>query len=741
MLSALVGVGAWTWVPPAQAGGGDDITFQEARDAWRVRDKARLGAARNALMAAQHPLAPWADYWWVNARLTELSRTEADEFLARWPDSYVADRFRNDWLQELGHRGDWGTFLRIQPGFRMNDDKGVICSGVLARHETGHPMEGHGEIREAARQAWWSQKEADRACDAMAQSLLAAGVLTQEDVWRKLRLSVELDRPALVQQSSRLLGDVISGAIARLMSQPQAFLAPTMDGAGQPIGGAAESGLRQPPGASIGPRGASNKKAKSKGKNKAAKNKPNLTPIPMVIPVDAQGPLNLLAFIRWVNVDPQAAALAMSDPSARIRWKWSADETAWAWAQLGRAHAWRLSNDAPSYFERALADRTLANAASLLLPPKAAASWSTETLAWMARSAVRAATAGDGARWSLVERAVDAMGPEQLTDSAWTYWKARALMARAGNAGSDPVRQQARELYARIASPMHFYGQLAYEELHGTPAKAPPRPAAPNEVELSQAKALPGIDRAMRLFGLGWRTEAVREWNFTIGHARPGGLTDRELMAVAAVACEQEIWDRCINTSDKTRHEIDLNQRFPMPFKRDVLQAASDVGLDPAYMYGLMRQESRFIVAAKSNVGASGLMQVMPATASWTAKKLGIPYSPDMITDRVTNLRIGAGYLKLVLDDLGGVQAMAAAAYNAGPSRPRRWREGAKVDAAAWAENIPFSETRDYVKKVLGNAVVYAHLIDGVPLSVRKRLGQTIGPRALTAPPAQTDLP
>lgn len=738
VLSALLGVGAWTWAPDVQAGGGDDITFQEARDAWRARDKARLLAARNALMAAQHPLAPWADYWWVNARLTELGRTEADEFLARWPDSYVADRFRNDWLQELAQRGDWSTFLRIQPGFRMNDDRGVVCSGVLARHVTGHPMEGMGEIHEAARQAWWSQKDADRACDAMAQTLLTAGVLTQDDVWRKLRLAVELDRPALVQQSSRLMGDVISGAIARLMSQPQAFLMPSTDGAGKPIVGMGDRELRQPPGSTIGPVG---KKAKGKSKNKPSKNKPNLTPIPLAIPADAQGPLNLLAFIRWTNIDPAAAAQAMSDPSARIRWKWSSDETAWAWAQLGRAHAWRLSNDAAAFYERALADRTLANASSMLLPPKTAASWSSETLAWMARAGIRSATAGDASRWSLVEQAIDAMGPDQLTDAAWTYWKARALMARAGAASTDPTRLQARELYGRIASPMHFYGQLAYEELHGVPPKAPSRPAAPNEVELTQAKTLPGIDRAMRLFGLGWRTDAVKEWNFTVGYARPGGMTDRELMAVAAVACDQEIWDRCINTSDKTRHEIDLNQRYPMPYKRDVLQAAADVGLDPAYMYGLMRQESRFIVAAKSNVGASGLMQVMPATASWTAKKLGIPYTPDMITDRITNLRIGAGYLKLVLDDLGGVQAMAAAAYNAGPSRPRRWREGAKVDAAAWAENIPFNETRDYVKKVLGNAVVYAHLIDGVPMSVRKRLGQTIGPRALTAPPAQTDLP
>src|SRR5690606_15761165 len=140
--------------------------------------------------------------------------------------------------------------------------------------------------------------------------------------------------------------------------------------------------------------------------------------------------------------------------------------------------------------------------------------------------------------------------------------------------------------------------------------------------------------------------------------------------------CELEIWDRCINTSERTRLEVDLNQRFPTPYRRDVVEAAQEVGLDPAYMYGLIRQESRFIVAARSHVGAAGLMQVMPATASWTARKLGIAYSPELITDRLTNIKLGAGYLKLIQDDLDGSQAMAAAAYNAGPGRPRRWREG-----------------------------------------------------------------
>ena len=103
-------------------------------------------------------------------------------------------------------------------------------------------------------------------------------------------------------------------------------------------------------------------------------------------------------------------------------------------------------------------------------------------------------------------------------------------------------------------------------------------------------------------------------------------------------------------------------------------------------------------------------MQLMPATAKWTAKKIGLPYTPALIADRDTNLRLGNAYLKLVLDDVGGSQAMAAAAYNAGPGRPRKWREGPVLDAAVWVENIPFAETRDYVKKVLGKAEAYRQL-------------------------------
>lgn len=752
------------WGQPAQAqtattawgAAADDRLVSDAREALRVRDKARLLVDRDALIAAQHPLAPWADYWYFQLRLVEIGPTEVDEFLARWPDSYVADRARNDWLLELGRRQNWPVFLRIQPSFRMNDDREVSCLGVLARFQTRAPMEGPGDWREQARQAWWSQKDADYGCDAMAKVLLDGGVLTSADVWRKLRLAIEADKPRAVQQSARLLGDTVVQAVNRLMGQPQAFLIPPALVAKVPSG---DDGGHTP-GASIGPDSTRNtvgkgKAARQKSHGKAdskagkkAKARPTLAPLPVGLPPELEGPLNLLALIRWAGIDPAAAANALDDAALRERWHWRAEEAAWAWSQVGRAAAWRLLPEAPAYFERALADRAVAASTGEWRgdASRLAAAWSPDTLAWMVRSGLRSATAGTPARWGLVEAGIEAMAPEQQQDAAWQYWKAQALLARAkpltvSAQAHDPLRQQANELLGRIASPLTFYGQLAAEALHRAPAREPVRPAPLTEAELAQARALPGVDRALRMLALGWRGEAVREWNFTLSWGKPGGLSDRELLAVAEEACRREIWDRCINSSERTRHEIDLNQRYPMPYKDDVLAAAREVGLDPAYMYGLIRQESRFIVAAKSNVGAAGLMQVMPATAAWTARKLGIDFKPEQIADRQTNLRIGAGYLKLVLDDFQGAQALAAAAYNAGPARPRRWREGSRLDAAAWVENIPFNETRDYVKKVLSNATVYAHLLQGRTLSVKNRLGATVGPRASSAPPPEGDLP
>ena len=135
---------------------------------------------------------------------------------------------------------------------------------------------------------------------------------------------------------------------------------------------------------------------------------------------------------------------------------------------------------------------------------------------------------------------------------------------------------------------------------------------------------------------------------------------------------------------------------------------------------------------AKSTVGASGLMQVMPKTAAWTAKKIGmLNFRPELLATREVNIAIGTGYLKLVLDSFEGSMPMAAAAYNAGPSRVRHWQEGSVVEGAIWAEFLPFNETRDYVKKVISNTVNYQALITSEPQSIKSRLG-VVGPMELS---------
>ncbi len=436
--------------------------------------------------------------------------------------------------------------------------------------------------------------------------------------------------------------------------------------------------------------------------------------------------LTTLALLRLASSGGEAeAASALAE-----RWEQALppDLSAWVWGALARQAAIKLSPDAADLYQRAERAQSKAGARDAT-----DAEWPDETLAWKARAALRASAGA--VRWQQVVQAINAMSAVEQRDATWIYWKARGLQALAKNSqDTEGLRSQAREMFSSIAGLYTFYGQLAAAALN-QPLALPPRPQAPTPPEREAALQHPGLNRSLYLIALGLRSEGVREWNFSLR-----GMGERELLATAQLGCERELWDRCINTSDRTRGEVDMAQRFPTPYRADVLARSREAGLDPAYVYGLIRQESRFIIDARSGVGAAGLMQVMPATARWTANKIGLPYSAELIADRDTNLRLGIAYLRLLVDEFGS-QAMAAAAYNAGPGRPRRWREGPVMEAAAWAENIPFNETRDYVKKVLANATCYAALLTGEPPALKPRLGRTVGPREPGGTAVDRELP
>jgi soluble lytic murein transglycosylase len=421
--------------------------------------------------------------------------------------------------------------------------------------------------------------------------------------------------------------------------------------------------------------------------------------------------LSVLALIRIANTDPDKAAQLLEK-------KWglmlSKEEHNWTWGVIGKQAAQKLQDNAHQYFSKVSRNQDLND----------------DLLAWKTRAALRQ---GD---WKAALASINAMD-DAKNDATWIYWKARAHLS---TAPTEVQREEAQSALKSIAGVKGFYEQLALEEL-GQTITVPAKPAPLSATEKAAAHQNTGLQRALTALSLGLRSEGNREWNYSTNLHTPGGMNERELLAAADLACSKQVWDRCINTSDRTKTQIDFDQRFPMPLKETVLRKSKDVQLDPAYVYGLIRQESRFVMDAKSVVGASGLMQVMPATAKWTAKKIGLSnFQVPQLNEHETNVTIGTGYLKLVLDDFDGSMPLAAAAYNAGPSRSRAWRKGPVLEAAIWAENIPFHETRDYVKKVLSNTTNYAAIITGQPQSLKARLG-TVGPRNAQAPEENTDLP
>ena len=422
--------------------------------------------------------------------------------------------------------------------------------------------------------------------------------------------------------------------------------------------------------------------------------------------------LAVLALIRLAAKDPDKAADLLSR-----RWsvQLTQEERNWTWAVIGKQAAQKLQDNATNYFANVKNDDDLND----------------DLLAWKVRAALRQG------QWQQVLNATQAMSTEGRKDPSWVYWRARALLSTAKN---EAQKLEGQRLLQQIASVRGFYEQLALEDL-GQSITVPDRPTALTATEKTNALTHPGLQRALYAIALGYRSEGNREWNYSTNLHTPGGMNERELLAAADLACQHEVWDRCINTSERTRTVLDFEQRYPMPLREIVVRRAHEIRLDPAFVYGLIRQESRFIMDARSHVGASGLMQVMPATAKWTAKKIGLTsFTPGQISNHEVNVTIGTAYLKLVLDDFEGSMPMATAAYNAGPNRPRNWRNGPVLEAAIWAENIPFQETRDYVKKVLSNTTLYAAILTREPQSLKARLGR-VGPRTSPQVEVNTDLP
>jgi soluble lytic murein transglycosylase len=375
--------------------------------------------------------------------------------------------------------------------------------------------------------------------------------------------------------------------------------------------------------------------------------------------------------------------------------------------------------------ERAIGWASVALQASYTLDPETSEYWqksagaplSIDQAQWKARIALR------NQDWKTVRATIAAMPAALRSDPTWIYWNARALAAQEGKQSPE-----AQALYRSIADKSDYYGLLAAEEL-GQLVSIPAPGAPPAPFEMAAIGTNQGLQRALKFFSMRLRFEGTREWNWETRK-----LSERELIAAAEFARQNHILDRMVYTSEKTRVQADYSHRYPVPHDDIMQPTTSTLGLDRAWVYGLIRQESRFIMEAQSTAGASGLMQVMPSTGRWVAKKIGLTdFVQDMLSDVKTNILLGANYMNMVLGSMDGSQVLATAAYNAGPGRLRSWRSALSrpMDSTIFIESIPYFETRGYVKNVMTNATYYAALFEGRPQSLKARLG-TVTPKGYT---------
>ncbi len=376
----------------------------------------------------------------------------------------------------------------------------------------------------------------------------------------------------------------------------------------------------------------------------------------------------------------------------------SREQIGFAWGVLGHMQAQSQNMaTALSYFSRA--DRS---------------QLSNEQFEWYARAALRLQ------RWNDLADIITAMPAKLQNDPTWQYWLARSYAAQGNRGQAEPLYEKA------AASGRNFYAVMAGEEL-GRRVSTRNNVGEASKSDVKHLAKDGAIDRALTLFKASqssgdWkmRRQSQAEWRYATR-----GADEDLLLTAAQLAYDNQFYEMAINSAERTNTKLNYNLRYISPFKDTTVRYANQAGVDPAWVYGLIRQESRFMLGAQSSVGAQGLMQVMPATAREIAAKIGMSSSELYTMDG--NIRMGTWYMADAKRRLQNNEVMATAGYNAGPGRARNWQAATPLEGAIYAETIPFTETRDYVKKVMTNATFYASLFNEPQTSLKQRMGVVPG--------------
>jgi soluble lytic murein transglycosylase len=609
----------------------DDDLLIKTRAAYDKKNQIAVAEYARMLNEESYLLAPYADYWLMLLKLSSADNAEVAKFIESYADYPFADRVRGEWIKKLAKQEDWQTILAEMPKYQR-DDVAVGCAGLMAQQQ----MAKLDDTQIATLRKFWLNGAIQPApCEALFSLQINAGVISQEDIWRRMRLALVEGKLENAKSLALKLSSVAASHIKWLDKADQT------------------------------PETAVNK---------------NLIPLGTRFGREA----TLYAISRAGKKSTESAL----DMILNIKSKLSDEEFAYACGRVAVESAKRHEEVAAELFSKAKNTNL-----------------DEDQHAWKVRAYL---ITND---WAGVESAVKAMPAEQALIPAWRYWLGRSLLEQGKPA-------EANMIFVQLSKEHHFYGLLALEAL-GDVISAPSVTYTPTQDELKVMASVPGIQRALALQAIDMRAEARQEWI-----KATETFDDKQMITAAELAARNDWVDNAISTAEKTKTMHNFALRYPMPHLETMKAYAKVNQLDEAWVYGLIRQESRFIKLAKSRVGASGLMQVMPATAKWIANRLGEKaFKQHMIHELDTNVKYGTHYLRFTMDKMDGQAVMATAAYNAGPGRPKRWALSRPVDAEIYAELIPFNETREYVKKVMANAHYYAERLGKPRQTLRARMG------------------
>ncbi len=419
--------------------------------------------------------------------------------------------------------------------------------------------------------------------------------------------------------------------------------------------------------------------------------------------------LALLYALRIAPANSEGAAEVISVVSDKL----PRDERNMVWATIGYHGATDLSANASAWFSHVTGN---IDDNALLVQSDIKLSWAIRAALW-------------SQKWEEVERLTRKLPESMQSDETWIYWRARALSAL-----NQPERAQ--PLYRSIASSTSFYGKLAADMLNVAYFLPQAGTVVLPAVTEQRWQQTPSIARAETFYRLELYFMGHREWNWAMRD-----LSSPELNQLAEYAKSRALLHRMINTAQRVNpSEQRLEHLFPMPHRQQFEPIAEQQGTPLAWVYGVIRQESRFMPSVTSSAGAQGLMQIMPKTARWLTRKLSLPAlsSTADLHDLNTNVMLGSAFLNMLRSDLADSYVLATAAYNAGPGRARKWRSmlANPIEGAIFIECIPFNETRDYVKNVMANTHTF-FLLDGHSKTNFTQLISSIEPNA----DLNTDLP